>query len=109
MVPRDRPLIAIGYKNNMQKVISFIVTDNKGRKKAGPTYLSKYPEHFTKVTIWPVVRLLVMSKLFGEVNEVDSRKKIRQSDLALEKFWVTRCGQLRLYTTVSMGMTINNL
>ena len=33
MVPRDRPLIAIGYKYNMRKVLSFIVTDNAGSTK----------------------------------------------------------------------------
>ena len=26
MIPRDRPLIAIGYKYNVRKVLSFIVT-----------------------------------------------------------------------------------
>ena len=30
MVPRGRTLIAIGYKYNVQKVLSFIVTDNAG-------------------------------------------------------------------------------
>ena len=50
-----------------------------------------------------------MSKFFGSVNEVDSHKKSRQSDLALEKFWVTHRGWLRLCTTVAMGMTITNL
>ena len=42
------------------------------------------------------------------MNEVDSHNKSRQSDLALEKWWVTQCGWLRLCTTVAMGMTITN-
>ena len=33
MVPGDRPLIAIGYKYNMRKVLYFIVTDNAGSTK----------------------------------------------------------------------------
>ena len=35
MVPRDRPLIAIGYSYNSRKVLYFIVTDNAGRTKTG--------------------------------------------------------------------------
>ena len=62
MVPRDRPLIAIGYKYIAWKVLSFIVTDNAGSTKTGIPYLSKYPEQFTNVTIRPVARPLVMSK-----------------------------------------------
>ena len=42
------------------------------------------------------------------MNEVDSHNKSRQSDLALEKWWVTQCGWLQLCTTVAMGMTITN-
>ena len=42
------------------------------------------------------------------MNEVDSHNKSRQSDLALEKWWVNQCGCLRLCTTVAMGMTITN-
>ena len=42
------------------------------------------------------------------VNEVDSHKKSRQSDLALEKWLVTQCGWLWLCMTVAMGMNITN-
>ena len=50
-----------------------------------------------------------MYKFFVSINEVDSRKKSIQSDLALEKYWVTKCGWLRLCMTVAMGMTIKDL
>ena len=62
MVPGGRPLIAIGYKYNARKVLSFIVTDNAGSKNTGIPYLSKYPDQFTNVSIHPVARPLVMSK-----------------------------------------------
>ena len=39
MVTRVRPLIAIGYKYDVQKFFSFIDTDNAGIKNAGLTYL----------------------------------------------------------------------
>ena len=49
-----------------------------------------------------------MSKFFGSVNEFDSHNKLRQSNLALEKFWVTQCGWIWLCMTVATGMTIIN-
>ena len=74
MVPGDMPLVAIGYKYNAQKVISFIVTDNSGSIKTGIPYLSKYPDQFTNVAICLVARPFVMSKK-SAVNEVDSHNK----------------------------------
>ena len=62
MVPRGPPLIAIGYKYNARKVISFIVTYNTGSTNTGIPYLSNYPDQFTNVSIRPVARHLVMSK-----------------------------------------------
>ena len=49
-----------------------------------------------------------MYKFFGYVNEVESHNKSRQYDLALETFWATQYGWLRLCTTVAMGMAITN-
>ena len=108
MVPRDRPTIAIDYNYNAQKVLSFIVTENAGSTHAGLPYLYRHPECFTNVSIHPVSRPFVVSNLFDAVNEVDSYKKPRQSDLALEKSWVTQCGWMRLCTAVVMVMTITN-
>ena len=42
------------------------------------------------------------------VNEVDSQNKSRNSDLALEKWWVTQCCCLLLFMTFDMVMTITN-
>ena len=61
MIPGGRPLIAIGYKYNARKVIYFIVTENAGSTKTGITYLSKYPDQFTNVSLRPVARPGVMS------------------------------------------------
>ena len=51
MVPGDRTLIVIGYKYNTRKVISFIVTENKGITQANIAYLSNYPDQFYNVSI----------------------------------------------------------
>ena len=72
-------------------------------------YLSNYPDQFYNVSVFPVASTLVMFKFFGSVNEVDSHNKSRQYDLALEKFWVTQCGWLRLCMKFYMGTTITNL
>ena len=50
-----------------------------------------------------------MSRFFGSFNEMYSHKNSRQSDLALEKFYVTKFGWLRLCTNVDMGMKITHL
>ena len=107
MVTGDRPRIAIGYKYNARKVLSFIVTDNKGRKiQVFPIYLVI----LTNLLMLPFALLLApfLCQKQSAVNEVDSNNKSRQSDLALEKWWVTQCSCIRLCTTVAMGMTITN-
>ena len=108
MVPGYRPLIVIGYKYNARKVIYFIVTYNAGNTKTGIPYLYKYPEKFTNVAISLLLVSLLCQKK-SAVNEVESHKKSIQCDLALEKWWVTKCGWMRLYTTVATGMTITNV
>ena len=62
MIPKGRPLIAIGYKYNAWKVLYFIVTDNVGITNTGIPYLSNYPEQFTNVAICPVAHPIVKSK-----------------------------------------------
>ena len=41
IVPRYRPLLDIGYKNNSQKVLYFILTDDVWSANSGIPYLSK--------------------------------------------------------------------
>ena len=101
-------LINIGYKYDTWKVIYFIVTKKSGSTQAGFTYLSKYTDKFTNVDIFPVACTLVMYKFFGAVDEIESHKKSRQSDFALEKFCVTQCGWIRLYMIDVIGITITN-
>ena len=86
MVPRGRPLISIGYRYNARNVIYFTVEDNEEIIHAGLPYLSNYPDHFNNASIHPVAHPLIMYKLFGSVNEVESHNKSRQFYLELEKF-----------------------
>ena len=52
----------------------------------GIIYLSKYPDQFSNVSIFPIDCPLLMYKFFGLVNEVDSHNKPHKSDIVLEKF-----------------------
>ena len=79
-----------------------------GSTTLGINCLLKYPDQFSNVSIFPVAHPHIMSKFFGSVNEVDSHNKSRQSNLALEKFWVTQCCYIWLFITIAMGMKINN-
>ena len=47
------------------------------------TYLYKYHDPFANISIHPFDCTLVMYKLFGLVNDVESHKKSRQYDLEL--------------------------
>ena len=83
MLPGGRSIIAIGYKHNMRKVLSFIVTENSGITQEDIHYLSKYPDQFYNVVIITVARSLIMYKLFVSVDEVESNNKSRQYDLVM--------------------------
>ena len=51
VVPGDSALVAIGYKYNSNKVLSFITTYENWIKKSGIAYSYKYPDRFADVSI----------------------------------------------------------
>ena len=81
----------IGYKYNYGKVLYLITTVDTDSTKSGINYLSKYPETFYNVEIFPVDCSLVTPKFFQSVNEVEPHNKYRQSYLDLKKYWVNKC------------------
>ena len=108
MVPGERLIISIGYRYNSGKVLSFIAIAGAGITTLGIPYLSNYLDQFSNVSIQYDAGPNLMSNFFGLVNEVGPKNESRQSYLELEKFWVTQCGWLWLFTTFSMGMKITN-
>ena len=74
-VLRDMMLIDIDYNYNYRKVIYFIATEDAGITNDVITYISNYPDPLSNVAIIPVALTLLMSKIFGSVNEVDSHNK----------------------------------
>ena len=65
--------------------------------------------YFTLTEIRPVDRPDVLSKFFRDSNCVDKHNQARQSELALEKKWVTNDPYFRLGTTVVGVTTVDTL
>ena len=107
-VPGDRPLTAIGYRYRSYKVIGFIANEGARITEPDVPYLSHYPDDYSNVSICPVVSTHTISRYLSACNAIDIRKRVRQSDLALEKYWVTQSGYFTLATTVALGMGITD-
>ena len=52
----------------------------------GDSYLYYYSEIFSNVYISPVLRIHVIGRYFSSWYEIDNEKRMRKSDLALEKY-----------------------
>ena len=102
------PLLAIGYKYNSRKVLGFIATEGGGITEAGDPYLSRFPDIFSNISVYPVVRPHLLGRYFNYCNNIDNHNRIRQSDLALDKYWVTQSGYFRLTTTGALGVGITD-
>ena len=106
--PGERPLLAIGYKYNSRKVLGFIATEGAGITEPGDPYLSCFPDIYSNVSVCPVVRPHLLGRCFNACNSIDNHNRMRQSDILLEKYWVTQRGYFRLATTVALGMGITD-
>ena len=106
--PGERLLLAIGYKYNYSKVLVFIATEGAGSNEPGDPYLSRFPDIYSNVSVSPIVRPYLLGRYFNACNAIDSHNRMRQSDLSLEKYWVTQSGYFRLATTMALGMGITD-
>ena len=50
----------------------------------------------------------VIGRNFSACNAIDNHNRMSQSDVALEKYWVTQSVYFRLTTTVELGIGITN-
>ena len=105
-VPGYQPLMVIGYKNNSRKVLGFIATEGDGSTELGNPYLSRFPDMHYNVSIRPVVSPCLIDRYFNACNEIENQNGMRQSEIVLDKYWVTQSGYFRLETTVALGMGI---
>ena len=61
---------------------------------------------YSIVSVFPVVCTRLIGRYFNDCNEIDNHNRIRQSDLALEKYWVTHGVYFRLSISVALGIGI---
>ena len=106
--PGERPLLAIGYKSNSSKVLGFISNEGAGSTEPGYPYLSRFPDIYSNVSVRPVVHPCLLVRYSNACNAIDNHNRMRQSDLSLEKYWVTQSGYFRLATTVALGVGITD-
>ena len=104
--PGERPLLSIGYKYNSGKFLVFIATEGSGSTEPGDPYLSRFPDIYYNVYVRPVVLPHLIGRYFNVCNKIDNHNRMRQSALALEKYWVTQCVYFRLATTLILGMGV---
>ena len=95
-VPGDRPLMAIGYKYRPKKVLGFIATEGDRSTKWGVPYLYNYPGNYYNASICPVIFPHLIVRYSSACNAIDNYNRMRQSDIATEKYWVTQIGYLDL-------------
>jgi hypothetical protein len=93
-------LIAIGCKHNSRKVISFICHRNAGSTKCTGFYEAKWKDENNNTQTRRVPRPDIIDRCFRKSNLVDLHNQARQSDLRLEKHWVTQTGCFRLVTAL---------
>ena len=101
------PLVAIGYKYNSRKCLSFVTTKKAGTTIPGEPYYAKFNDIHANILHRPVVRPSVLSTYFHRSNKVDTHNHSRQNTLKLEKWWVTQSGYFRIATTF-LGITVTD-
>ena len=99
-VPYVRPILVIEYKYSYMKSLVFIAFDGDGSNEAGDPYLSCFPDMYSIFSVFPVVLPHLIGRYFNASNAIDNHNSMWQSDLLLDKYWVTHSGYFRLATTV---------
>ena len=84
-----RPLLFIGYKYDSRKVLGFIAAEWDVSNEPGDTYLSRLPDIYSNVSVSPVVNPHLIGRYFNACNAIENHNKMRKSDIALDKYWVT--------------------
>ena len=50
----------------------------------------------------------MIGSYFSACNTIDNHNRMRQSDIALDKYWVTHSSYFRLANTLVLGMGISD-
>ena len=76
-VTGDGPLMAIVLKFRYQKVLGIFATEGGKSSGLGVPYLSRYPEHYSSVSICHVLCHHAIRRHFSACNAIDNYKRIR--------------------------------
>jgi hypothetical protein len=94
------PLLAIGYRYSTRTTLCFVATKDAGSTTKGNPYEMKYTDDWGNVNVRFVDRPEIISKFFERSNMIDRHNHVRQSELALEKRWLTQNPYFRLHTSI---------
>ena len=74
----------------------------------GDPYLSRFPDIYPNISVRRVVCPHFLGRYFNACNEIENINRMRQSDIALEKYWVTQSVYFILATTLALSMVITD-
>jgi hypothetical protein len=78
----------------------FVATKGAGHTEPGTPYEAKWKDDKGNTCCRNVPRPKIISKYFLQSNKIDMFNQSRQSDLKLEKHWITNNGYFRCITTL---------
>ena len=87
-----RLILSIGYKYNSSKVLGFIATEGGRSTESGNPYLSCFSYIHYTVSVSLVVCPHLLGRYLNVCNAIDNHNSMRQSELELDKYWVTHRG-----------------
>ena len=66
--PGEILLLAIGYKSISRKILEFIATEGDGINEPGDTYLPRFPDIYSNVSVCPVLHSHLLGRYFNDCN-----------------------------------------
>ena len=88
-VPGDSSFTAMRYKYNYRNFLGFIVTEGDGSTEPCDPYLSCFPDIFSNASVHTAVLPHLIGRYFNACNLIENHNRIRQYELALNKYRVT--------------------
>mmetsp|Transcript_16204 Transcript_16204/g.37447 ORF Transcript_16204/g.37447 Transcript_16204/m.37447 type:complete len:323 (-) Transcript_16204:327-1295(-) len=96
----EHRLFAVAYRYSLRsKVLCFIGTWNAGSTIPGEPYIARFGDEYGNLQSRAIMRPDVISRYFKVSDKIDNHNKSRQSDLGLERLWLTKNCWFRLSTT----------
>ena len=107
-VTGDILLMAIVYKYNPRKLIGFIDTEGGGSTETDDPCLCHFTDIYSNVSVHPVVRPRLLGSYFNSCDAIQNKNSMRQSELALDKYWGRQSLYFRLAATAALDVVITD-